>query len=687
MQMMRDDIAKVSAGQDLEVPEKCAMCGKAFTEYDHPERIENLGWVHDFEVQYNPAHPANKEEGASTVNLFENVMKIEEGDYGTEEELAGLMQPLIDSGVAYQLQGFYGRLAEALIEKGLCSAQTESAREEQYGGEVGQIGAETQGQEMPPTQPTDQQDMTPMSQNQFVPSASIGFQQKGEDTVDCPICDQEDIPENEFDHHLSFVHGIFPKAEGPLGDPREREKDRSSEPDDKISELSPEAQKIVGVDPASQAERQADKPKLEVDVSDKTTILGKTGSGKTNLIKVLMSDILKDYQFVLLDALGNFSEYDGQSNVDYHQVSPSDTAEVDQIIYSALEKGNCMVVIDEVDRYDTKKGTMLNELVNVGRNYGVGGIFAARRTADVDKDILANSPYIFVFQHILPQDLDVLIDWFAQPEETFRDLQEYEAILFHDGDQIWQGVVPEKPTTKPTSRPPLPKKPKSKSKEPADGRPPTEGGQSAPEGKQPPPATGEGMGGEKEPETKVPEKKPPELTPADEGERMEAEKSEAMWNEVMKEEAKPSGSHETLAEYYCFHHKKDYDDHTDEEFQEDGRSSKGESWDYMRPEPIECDVCAIYEAMMARKEVGAEQRYLDHLNRVHGFDQPIPETQVDPEKVKALDRSGWADLKEDATKDEAKYAAEAPFKCEFDGQRFKYEKDWLDHLQEKHGGR
>jgi len=322
---------------------------------------------------------------------------------------------------------------------------------------------------------------------------------------DCGYCEREPLPWTDLD-------------EEEVKDPRiDKDKDK-----EKGADLSPEAQKIAGTDPATVEAKSREKPKLEVDVSDKITILGKTGSGKTNLIKVLLSDILKDYQFVLLDALGNFAEYDGQPNIDYHQVSPADTAGVDEILYSALERGDCMVVMDEVDRYQTKPGTMLNELVNVGRNYNVGGIFAARRTADVNKDILANSPYIFTFQHILPQDLDVLIDWFAQPEEVFRDLQEFEAILFHNGEQMWVGKVPEKPTTKPTAKPTPPKKPKGKDKEkgkepepgPEKGKEPSEPKEKGP----PTPPSGEG----KEPE--VPPEEEPEEEP--EPEEPEAEKEE-----------------------------------------------------------------------------------------------------------------------------------------------------------------
>lgn len=47
------------------------------------------------------------------------IMAIEGEDLDTEDTAAAF-QHLIDDGVVWQLQGFYGRTAHSLIQQGLC---------------------------------------------------------------------------------------------------------------------------------------------------------------------------------------------------------------------------------------------------------------------------------------------------------------------------------------------------------------------------------------------------------------------------------------------------------------------------------------------------------------------------------------------------------------------------------------
>lgn len=50
---------------------------------------------------------------------IDKIIAYEQGELG-EEETIDLFQELIDTGLAWQLQGHYGRTAARLIDDGIC---------------------------------------------------------------------------------------------------------------------------------------------------------------------------------------------------------------------------------------------------------------------------------------------------------------------------------------------------------------------------------------------------------------------------------------------------------------------------------------------------------------------------------------------------------------------------------------
>ena len=57
----------------------------------------------------------------NNTELYVNIMKYEQGELD-EQQVINLFQELVDSGLAWNLQGHYGRTAYAMIEEGLVKA-------------------------------------------------------------------------------------------------------------------------------------------------------------------------------------------------------------------------------------------------------------------------------------------------------------------------------------------------------------------------------------------------------------------------------------------------------------------------------------------------------------------------------------------------------------------------------------
>lgn len=109
--------------------------------------------------------------------------------------------------------------------------------------------------------------------------------------------------------------------------------------------------------------------------------------------------------------------------------------EFDQFCRFAYKAGRVTVVVDEVNLFcsPSKCPEPLLELLRIGRHAEVDLIFAARRPAEVSRDLTAQADRIVAFRTTEPNDLDffarVCGKWFA---ETLPDLAQYEP-------SMWEG--------------------------------------------------------------------------------------------------------------------------------------------------------------------------------------------------------------------------------------------------------
>lgn len=191
---------------------------------------------------------------------------------------------------------------------------------------------------------------------------------------------------------------------------------------------------------------------FQIKESEGVLVLGKRGSGKTELIKYLIRNLSPEYRFVILDIVGNLKEFEHYKNINYYQINPRDSERVEEICAKLLKAGKdyadkvgwqkakegfAMLVLDESDRL-TYKGIQtknsLSDIINLGRNYGIGYIASARRTSAISHDYWSQATHGFVFRHKHKLDLEKLEAEYGEDSSFFGALPLHVFAHFQDED-------------------------------------------------------------------------------------------------------------------------------------------------------------------------------------------------------------------------------------------------------------
>jgi hypothetical protein len=157
-----------------------------------------------------------------------------------------------------------------------------------------------------------------------------------------------------------------------------------------------------------------------IDYPRKISVIGYSGSGKSTLLGFFIKEISKEkMNVVIVDTTSKFSENKGirytgklkcKNNNPNSLCLKIQTEEgLERLLKNINDQDNkkIFLIVDEIDQY-TDTHSLLPEtrlFFQQGRNYKHGGVFVVRQVGRLNKDILSNSQYLFLFKIFNKNDL------------------------------------------------------------------------------------------------------------------------------------------------------------------------------------------------------------------------------------------------------------------------------------------
>jgi len=142
--------------------------------------------------------------------------------------------------------------------------------------------------------------------------------------------------------------------------------------------------------------------------TDFILIIGKKGSGKSTLMKGLISTLEPEFYkatgkpFIKIDPL---MEFGGKF------IRSGDKIAYNTELKTMFQKRNEFIVTDEADKFWKNKEALTqtqSDFIDIGRHWGLGGMFITRRLARLHTDLVSNANKLFIFKLWTKADFDYL---------------------------------------------------------------------------------------------------------------------------------------------------------------------------------------------------------------------------------------------------------------------------------------
>ena len=181
---------------------------------------------------------------------------------------------------------------------------------------------------------------------------------------------------------------------------------------------------------------------IEVKSNDRVFVCGRTGSGKSYLVKNLLiprmtNYVIYDYKHeieipgaVIFNRIEDFRRQPNQHAIIYRTRSGTDE-EFDALCKQVFYRGNNTLVLDETAYHcDTSKIMRHHGLImQLGRSKGVGIINCTQRPRAIHNNVISQCEHFFTFDLIQQTDRKKLAEFCG--EELLNRAKEYHFFYYH----------------------------------------------------------------------------------------------------------------------------------------------------------------------------------------------------------------------------------------------------------------